>query len=67
MKTGDSVQLKEPQQGRRFVGKIIKIHNGLIRVGLSNGLYAEFPEKMWELIDETVEERNVDDENGNEE
>lgn len=67
MKIGDSVQLKEPQQGRRFVGKIIKIHNGLIRVGLSNGLYAEFPEKMWELVDETDEERNTNNENGNEE
>lgn len=67
MKTGDLVQLKEPYQGRRFAGKIIKIHNGLVRVILSNGLYAEFPEKMWEIIDETAEERNVNDENGNEE
>lgn len=67
MKTGDLVQLKEPYQGRRFAGKVIKIHNGFIRSGLPNGLYAEYPEKMWELIDEIVEERNGNDENGNEE
>ena len=63
MKVGDTVQLKQPNQGRRYLGKIIKIHNGLIRVGLPNGLYAEFPEALWEL----TEERNVNDENGNEE
>ena len=56
MKTGDSVQLKEPQQGRRFVGKVIKITNKTIRVGLPNGLYAEFPESKWEII----EERKID-------
>lgn len=61
MKVGDTVQLKQPQQGRRYLGKIIKIHNGLIRVGLPNGLYAEFPEALWEQIEErndTNEENN---------
>ena len=52
MKVGDTVQLKQPNQGRRYLGKIIKIHNGLIRVGLPNGLYAEFPEALWELTEE---------------
>ena len=52
MKVGDTVQLKQPNQGRRYLGKIIKIHNGLIRVGLPNGLYAEFSEALWELTDE---------------
>ena len=52
MKVGDTVQLKQPIQGRRYLGKIIKIHNGLIRVGLPNGLYAEFPEALWELTNE---------------
>ena len=52
MKVGDTVQLKQPIQGRKYLGKIIKIHNGLIRVGLSNGLYAELPEALWELTDE---------------
>ena len=59
MKVGDTVQLKQPNQGRRYLGKIIKIHNGLIRVGLPNGLYAEFPEALWELTnerDDTYEE-----------
>ena len=52
MKIGDTVQLKQPNQGRRYLGKIIKIYNGLIRVGLPNGLYAELPEALWELTDE---------------
>ena len=52
MKVGDIVQLKQPIQGRRYLGKIIKTHNGLIRVGLPNGLYAEFPEALWELTEE---------------
>ena len=52
MKVGDTVQLKQPIQGRKYLGKIIKIHNGLIRVGLPNGLYAEFPEVLWELTEE---------------
>ena len=52
MKVGDTVQLKQPIQGRKYLGKIIKIHNGLIRVGLPNGLYAEFPEALWELTNE---------------
>ena len=52
MKVGDTVQLKQPIQGRKYLGKIIKIHNGLIRVGLPNGLYAELPEALWELTHE---------------
>ena len=52
MKVGDTVQLKQSDQGRRYLGKIIKIHNGLIRVGLPNGLYAEFPEALWKLTEE---------------
>lgn len=36
MKVGDTVQLKQPQ----------------LRVGLPNGLYAEFPEALWELTEE---------------
>lgn len=51
MKTGDIVQLKSPHQGRRFAGRIIKMHDNIIRTGLPNGLYVEFPEEMWELID----------------
>lgn len=59
MKIGGTVKLKTPEQGRSFRGKIIKIlppspgtKSRLVRVGLSNGLYAEFPEHRWELTDE---------------
>lgn len=56
MKIGDTVQLKQPNQGRRYLGKIIKIYNGLIRVGLPNGLYAELPETLWELAENNTNE-----------
>lgn len=56
MKTGDMVQLKTPDKGRLFSGRIIKINNGLIRVALPNGLYAEFPEKMWQYVEEKNDE-----------
>ena len=59
MKIGDTVMLKTLEQGRSFKGKIIRIlpplpntKFRLIRVGLPNGLYAEFPEHRWKLIDE---------------
>lgn len=54
MKNGDTVQLKIPEQGRRFRGKIIKIFDkdNTIRVMLSNGLYVEFPMERWELSEE---------------
>lgn len=59
MKVGDTVQLKQPNQGRRYLGKIVKIHNGLIRVSLPNGLYAELPEALWELTEERKANSNV--------
>lgn len=49
--TGNYVKLKEARQGRYFLGKIIKISGNLIRVGLSNGLYAEFPAEMWKIAE----------------
>ena len=54
MKVGDTVQLKTPQQGRKFSGKIIKITGKTIRVGLSNGLYVEFPKDKWEYSERKV-------------
>ena len=57
VKIGDTVQLKEPNQGRRYLGKIIKIHNGLVRVGLPNGLYAELPEPLWGLAENNANEQ----------
>lgn len=50
------VQLKEKKDGRYYKGKIIKIHNNLVRVGLPNGLYAEYPAEMWELAESEVSE-----------
>lgn len=61
MKVGDTVQLKQPQQGRKYLGKIIKIHNGLIRVGLPNGLYVELPKSLWELAEERKTNSNVEE------
>ena len=55
MKVGDTVQLKQPQQGRKFPGKIIKITGEIIRVGLSNGLYVEFPKDKWEITERKID------------
>lgn len=53
-KIGDLVQLKEARQGRRYKGRVknfrIDIDGKIIVVLLSNGLYANFPEDMWEMV-----------------
>lgn len=54
MNRGDVVQLKVPEQGRRFVGKILKEVNGSLQVGLPNGLYVIRPKELWELCEKSV-------------
>lgn len=49
---GDAVQLKIPEQGRRFKGIIGKITEYEVQVNLPNGLYVVRPKNFWELIDE---------------
>lgn len=53
-KIGDTVQLKEPKAGRRFKGKVKNFRTDpkgkVVVVLLPNGLYANFPEDMWELV-----------------
>lgn len=60
MRVGSNVQLKEKINGRRFPGKITKIHNvagvRIFRVTFSSGYYVEFPEELWELDDKVREE-----------
>lgn len=56
-KIGDTVQLKEPITGRRFKGKVKNFRTDqqgkVIVVSLPNGLYANFPEDKWELVEES--------------
>ena len=54
MNRGDTVQLKVPEQGRRFIGKILKEVNGSLQVGLPNGLYVIRPKELWEICEKTV-------------
>lgn len=50
---GDPVQLKIPEQGRRFAGRIVKSVGDSFHVGLPNGLYVIRPKELWELRDES--------------
>lgn len=54
MNRGDVVQLKVPEQGRRFIGKILKEVNGSLQVGLPNGLYVIRPKELWEICEKSV-------------
>lgn len=54
MNRGDVVQLKVPEQGRRFIGKILKEVNGSLQVGLPNGLYVIRPKELWELCEKSI-------------
>lgn len=47
LKIGDEVQLKTPENGRYFRGKVGKINDKTVRVNLPNGLYIEKPIRMW--------------------
>lgn len=50
LKIGDEVQLKTPENGRYFRGKVSKINDKTVRVNLPNGLYIEKPIKMWTKV-----------------
>ena len=54
MTRGDTVKLKEPEQGRYFKGKILKEIKGSFQVGLPNGLYVIRPIELWEICDDKV-------------
>lgn len=50
LKIGDEVQLKTPENGRYFRGKVGKISDKTVRVNLPNGLYIEKPIRMWTKV-----------------
>lgn len=50
LKIGDEVQLKTPENGRYFRGKVGKINEKTVRVNLPNGLYIEKPIKVWTKV-----------------
>lgn len=58
-KTGDIVQLKEKFAGRRYKGKVQKILSAssgrVLVVAQPNNLTANFPENLWEKIEEGEE------------
>lgn len=54
MKKGDLVKLKEPEQGRYFIGRIGKEIDNSFKVDLPNGLYVIKPKELWELCSESV-------------
>lgn len=58
-KTGDVVQLKEKFAGRKYKGKVQKIlstqHGKVLVVSQPNNLTANFPENMWEKVEESEE------------
>ena len=55
MNRGDLVQLKEPEQGRVYKGRIRKETNDCYVVDLPNGLCAVRPKCLWMLCGETTE------------
>lgn len=59
IKIGDTVQLKEPQQGRRYKGKVLKIRTDLggklIVVSQPNNMTASQPYDFWEKVEENDE------------
>lgn len=48
---GDMVQLKTPEQGRYFTGRIRKEIGNEFLVDLPNGLYVIRPKHLWILCD----------------
>lgn len=62
LKIGDTVQLKEARQGRRFKGKVLKIRTDLgekmVVVSQPNNMVASFPYDLWEPVTEEEGERS---------
>lgn len=59
IRIGDTVQLKEPRQGRRYKGKVLKIRKDfggkLIVVSQPNNMTASLPYDLWEKVEENDE------------
>ena len=59
IRIGDTVQLKEPRQGRRYKGKVLKIRTDiggkLIVVSQPNNMTASLPYDLWEKVEENDE------------
>ena len=54
LKIGDIVQLKEPRQGRRYKGKVLKIRTDLgeklVVVSQPYNMVVSFPYDWWEVV-----------------
>ena len=51
-KVGDTVELKEKQNGRLYHGKVLKIVGDELQVSQSNGYYAQLPIKLWKKVND---------------
>ena len=60
MKRGDTVQLKVPEQGRYFKGKILKETSDGFQVGLPNGLYVIKSKELWEICESSETDSSTD-------
>ena len=60
MTRGNIVQLKSPEQGRWFKGRILKELNDEYQVGLPNGLYVIRPKNLWQLCDAENSNATID-------
>lgn len=62
LKIGDIVQLKEPRQGRRYKGKVLKIRTDLgeklVVVSQPNNMIASFPYDLWEVVTDEESEQS---------
>lgn len=61
-KIGDIVQLKEPRQGRRYKGKVLKIRTDLgeklVVVSQPNNMVASLPYDLWEVVTDEGSEQS---------
>ena len=62
LKIGDIVQLKEPRQGRRYKGKVLKIRTDLgeklVVVSQPNNMVASLPYDLWEVVTDGESEQS---------
>ncbi len=64
---GTYVQLKEPENGRRFPGKVAKNTDEGVKVVFPTGYYVIFPEERWEILKKsTVKEEEIDEDDESE-
>ena len=59
IRVGDEVWLKEPQQGRRYRGKVLKIRTDLggklVVVSQPNNMMVSLSYELWEKVPEETE------------